>query len=30
VLFARIYEVFPLLYPICDGQIRIIAFITNV
>jgi hypothetical protein len=28
VLIGRIYEVFPLLCPICGGQIRIIAFIT--
>ncbi len=28
VLIARIYEVFPLLCPICGGQMRIIAFIT--
>jgi len=27
-LIARIYEVFPLLYPMCGGQMRIIAFIT--
>ena len=27
VLIARIYEVFPLLCPICGGQMRIIAFI---
>jgi len=27
-LIARIYEVFPLLCPICGGQMRIIAFIT--
>jgi hypothetical protein len=26
---ARIYEVFPLLCPICGGQMRIIAFITH-
>jgi hypothetical protein len=25
---ARIYEVFPLVCPICGGQMRIIAFIT--
>jgi hypothetical protein len=29
VLMARIYEVFPLLCPICGGQMRIIAFITH-
>ena len=28
VLIARIYEVFPLICPICAGQMRIIAFIT--
>jgi hypothetical protein len=28
VLTARIYEVFPLVCPICGGQMRIIAFIT--
>lgn len=28
-LIARIYEVFPLLCPICGGQMRLIAFITN-
>ncbi len=28
-LIARIYEVFPLLCPICGGQMRIIAFITH-
>ena len=27
-LIARIYEVFPLLCPVCGGQMRIIAFIT--
>ena len=27
VLIARIYEVFPLLCPICGGQMHIIAFI---
>ena len=26
---ARIYEVFPLLCPLCGGQMRIIAFITH-
>ena len=29
VLIARIYEVFPLTCPICAGQMRIIAFITD-
>jgi hypothetical protein len=29
VLFARIYEVFPLLCPLCGGQMRLIAFITE-
>ena len=29
VLIARIYEVFPLLCPICGGRMRIIAFITH-
>jgi len=29
VLIARIYEVFPLLCPICGGQMRLIAFITH-
>jgi len=29
VLVARIYEVFPLLCPLCGGQMRIIAFITH-
>ncbi len=28
-LIARIYEVLPLLCPICGGQMRIIAFITH-
>lgn len=28
-LIARIHEVFPLLCPICGGQMRIIAFITH-
>jgi hypothetical protein len=28
-LIARIYEVFPLLCPMCGGQMRIIAFITE-
>ena len=26
---ARIYEVFPLLCPLCGGQMRLIAFITE-
>lgn len=29
VLIARIYEVFPLLCPLCGGQMRIIALITH-
>ena len=29
VLIARIYEVFALLCPHCDGQMRLIAFITH-
>ena len=29
MLIARIYEVFPLLCPLCRGQMRIIAFITH-
>ena len=29
VLMARIYEVFPLLCPLCGGQMRLIAFITE-
>ncbi len=29
VLIARIYEVFPLLCPLCSGQMRLIAFITE-
>ena len=29
VLIARIYEVFPLLRPLCGGQMRLIAFITE-
>lgn len=29
VLIACIYEVFPLLCPLCGGQMRIIAFITH-
>ncbi|MGH8829983.1 MAG: transposase, partial [Polaromonas sp.] len=28
-LIARIYEVFPLVCPVCAGQMRIIAFITQ-
>ena len=28
-MIARIDEVFPLLCPICGGQMRIIAFITH-
>ena len=28
-LIARIYEVFPLLCPVCGGQMRLIAFITE-
>jgi hypothetical protein len=28
MLIARIYEVFPLLCPLCGGQMRLIAFIT--
>jgi hypothetical protein len=28
VLIARIFEVFPLLFPKCGGQMRLIAFIT--
>jgi hypothetical protein len=28
-LIARIYEIFPLLCPLCGGQMRIIAFITH-
>ena len=27
-MIARIYEVFPLLCPMCGGQMRLIAFIT--
>ena len=27
-LLARIFEVFPLICPLCGGQMRIIAFIT--
>jgi hypothetical protein len=29
VLIARIYEVFPLVCPICAGQMRLIPFITD-
>jgi hypothetical protein len=29
VLIARIYEVFPLRCPLCAGQMRLIAFITE-
>ena len=29
VLIARIYEVFPLVCPLCGGHMRIIAFITH-
>jgi hypothetical protein len=29
VLIARIYEVFPLRCPLCAGQMRLIAFITD-
>ncbi len=29
VLIARIYEVFPLMCPLCGGQMRILAFITH-
>ena len=29
VLIARIFEVFPLLCPLCGGQMRIIALITH-
>ncbi len=29
VLIARIYEVFPLVCPMCGGQMRLIAFITD-
>ena len=29
VLIARIYEVFPLLCPLCGGQMRLIAFTTE-
>ena len=28
-MIARIYEVFPLVCPICGGQMRLIAFITE-
>ena len=29
ILNARIYELFPLLSPVCGGQMRLIAFITE-
>ncbi len=29
MLLARLYEVFPLICPLCGGQMRIIAFITD-
>jgi hypothetical protein len=29
VLITRIYELFPLLCPMCGGQMRLIAFITE-
>ena len=29
MLLARIYEVFPLVCPICGAEMRIIAFITD-
>jgi hypothetical protein len=29
VLIARIYELFPLLCPMCGGQMRLISFITE-
>ena len=29
LLLARIYEAFPLVYPRCGGEMRIIAFITD-
>ena len=29
VLIARIYEVFPLVCPLCGGNMRLIAFITE-
>ena len=29
VLIARIYEVFPLLCPLCGGQVRLIVLITE-
>ena len=29
VLIARIYEVFPLVCPVCGGNMRLIAFITE-
>ena len=28
-MIARIYEVFPLVCPMCGGQMRLIAFITE-
>ena len=28
-MIARIYEVFPLVCPMCAGQMRLIAFITD-
>jgi hypothetical protein len=29
VLLARIYDVLPLLYPACGGQMRVLAFLTD-
>jgi hypothetical protein len=29
LLLARIYEVFPLRYPLCGADMRIIAFVTE-
>jgi hypothetical protein len=29
ILLARLYEIFPLICPLCGGQMRIIAFITD-
>ena len=29
VLVTRIYEVFPLVCPLCGGQMRLVAFITH-
>ena len=29
MLIARIYQVFPLLYTLCGGQMRLIPFITE-